>query len=320
MAFILKTALRNTSFFIIFIAGFVAGNIHLEAQNGAFPAFYDLRDTQGTQIKGFFDWDKGILYATVDLKLAFYGLKLPAGRTRADEILEDEYWRLLRPYLMSMQADSNSTINDLVMQGELSLETIDRAREGIMKIPASLTEDLSAITGRYTVPFSRISSALGGSRKAAVSIPRLFIPSPAADYTGIIIIADTNLPVHGRNSSAMLKPCLSPKIWDTEMTMIYEKNMAMPEILQSSRAMPAYTSAGNIFRPTPSGLDERLIGIVGTNPLRIMARKVFGAAPTDPVIEKEDALIILSTENNRRLLAESRIVLVVNDSVLFTSF
>jgi hypothetical protein len=55
---------------------------------------------------------------------------------------------------------------------------------------------------------------------------------------------------------------------------------------------------------------------VGSNPLRILAREVFGLNPTDPVIDREDALKILSSENNRRLLREGRVVLVLNETKL----
>jgi hypothetical protein len=50
--------------------------------------------------------------------------------------------------------------------------------------------------------------------------------------------------------------------------------------------------------------------------LRIIARGVFGARPTDPIIDRDDALLILSTEANRRLLREGRIAIVLNSEVL----
>jgi hypothetical protein len=63
-------------------------------------------------------------------------------------------------------------------------------------------------------------------------------------------------------------------------------------------------------------MDEELIKRVGENPLRIMARGIFGAVPTDPVIDREDALIILSSEQNRQLLREGRIVIVLGKNEL----
>jgi hypothetical protein len=147
------------------------------------------------------------------------------------------------------------------------------------------------------------------------------LPSPAADYTGIIIIADMALPIHGRNTSAFVSPCLFPKIWDTEMNLIYERNLTDPAITGSGeRPIVHYAKREDIFRPNPSGIDSTLIPLVGERPLRIFARSVFGAVPTDPVIDRADALLMLSNENNRRLLREGRVVLVVNDEVLGKAF
>jgi hypothetical protein len=144
---------------------------------------------------------------------------------------------------------------------------------------------------------------------------RPLIQTPAAAYTGIIIIAEGELPIHGRNSGARLVPCLFPKIWDTDMNLIYERNML--ETGENQRtAMVRYVPEEAIFRAAPSGMDGDLESLVGSNPLRIFARGVFGVRPTDPIIDRADALLILSTEENRRLLREGRVALVVSDDVL----
>jgi hypothetical protein len=38
--------------------------------------------------------------------------------------------------------------------------------------------------------------------------------------------------------------------------------------------------------------------------------------PTDPIISAEDALLIMTTESNRNLLSEGRLVIIVDDSEL----
>jgi hypothetical protein len=99
------------------------------------------------------------------------------------------------------------------------------------------------------------------------------------------------------------------------MDLVYERNMFDPGIKEVS-LMVRYTTMENIFRPTPSGLEGELAALAGTNPLRIFAREVFGINPTDLVIDREDALKITSTENNRRLLRDGRVVLVLNEKTL----
>jgi len=55
---------------------------------------------------------------------------------------------------------------------------------------------------------------------------------------------------------------------------------------------------------------------VGERPLRIFARGVFGISLTDPIIAREDALLIISTAENRSLLSQGRVAIVLDDSVL----
>jgi hypothetical protein len=54
--------------------------------------------------------------------------------------------------------------------------------------------------------------------------------------------------------------------------------------------------------------------------LRIIASGIFGVRPTDPIIDRDDALLIISSENNRRLLREGKVVIVLDDSVIRTTF
>lgn len=260
------------------------------------------------------DWVRGKISSRFSFDLAQAGIKLPTRRTMGEDILEEAYPGLLRPFLLSLRLDSNTTIGDLVSQNEVSLQELDALCLGAEKIPPSLSADLTRMGGSYTVSMEKIGALLAKNRHAAEA-ERPLLPSPAADYTGIIIIAPGELPIHGRRGSAAVEPCLFPRIWDTNMTLVYDKNMFDPR-LREERLMLGYAVEEHIFRATPSGLDKDLLNLVGPNPLRVLARGVFGVFPTDPVIDREDALKILSTENNRRLLREGRVLLVLNKESL----
>jgi hypothetical protein len=260
------------------------------------------------------DWVRGEIYSEVSFDLAQAGIRLPTGRFLAEEILKDAYPELLRPSLLSLRLDSNTTVGNMAERGELPLSQLDYISLDAEKVPPSLSPDLKRMTGRYTIFMERISSLFTRHRQA-IEPPRPLIRAQTADYTGIIIIADNELPVHGRRGQALLEPCIFPKIWDTDMDLVYERNMHDPESETGTR-MVRYTVRENIFRPSPSGLEGDLAALLGPNPLRILAREVFGVNPTDPVIDREDALKILSSENNRRLLKEGRVALVLNETKL----
>ena len=260
------------------------------------------------------DWVKGEISSQVGFSLASADIKLPTGRYLAEEILQEAFPGILRPCLLSLRVDSGAIVRDAADRRELLLDDLDLISLGADRPPPNLSTDLSRIGGRYTVSMTRISALLTRHRRA-IEPERPLIPAHAADYTGIIIIADGELPVHGRRAQALAEPCLFPKIWDTNMSLIYERNMFEPA-LREERLMVRYASRESIFRPTPSGLSEDLAALVGPNPYRILAREVFGTNPTDPIIDRDDALLILSTENNRRLLREGRVALVLSGEML----
>jgi hypothetical protein len=265
-------------------------------------------------ISGAVEWDTMEIKAAVILDLASANIKLPTGRTQAESLISAEYLRLIRPGILNLPVDSSSTIAGLIDRGEFSLLQAENLALGAAMVPHSLSPDLRSLAAAYTVSLAGLSAELIRHSRPA-EIPRTLSPAPAPAYTGIIIIADGELPVHGKKGAALTLPCLFPKIWDTEMNLIYERNMLEPENARRA-AMIRYAPAESIFRPGPSGLSAEIAALAGPRPLRILARGVFGERPTDPVIDRADALLIISSEENRQLLREGRVVIVLDPLVL----
>jgi hypothetical protein len=272
---------------------------------------------QTPDISGALKWETMELAASVALNLASAGIRLPTGRAQAEEFVDAEYPRLIRPSLLSVPVDSSASLQDLIDRGEFSLQSLGAIAQGARRVPPALSADLSSLTASYTIDLTRLSAALiRHSRPAELARP--LRPLPAASYTGIIILAADPLPIRGRNTAALVQPCLFPKVWDTDMNLIYERTMMDPDRARRA-AIVRYVSSADVFRPTPSGLSPELAALAGDNPLRIIARGVYGIRPTDPVIDREDALLILSSENNLRLLREGRVAIMVDQSVLSKS-
>ncbi|MDR2730378.1 MAG: polymerase [Treponema sp.] len=266
-------------------------------------------------ITGLVEWDTLKIKAAVYMELSSAGIKLPNGRNHGEALINLEFERLIRPGIFGIQVDSSSTIADLVNRGELSLLEAQNLALMAESIPASLSPDLKNIYASYTLGISSVSSALLRHERPS-QIIRTLIPVPAPVYTGIIIIASEKLPVHGTKSSAFPIPCLFPKIWDTDMNLIFERNM----FALKNSAMVRYSPAESIFRNNPSGLSRELTDLAGERPLRIFARGVFGIKPTDLIIDREDALLIISRPENRQLLTEGKVAIILDDSVLRSEF
>lgn len=264
-----------------------------------------------TSINGIVEWDKMEIRAAISLDLASANIKLPSGRTQGEMLIASEYLRLIRPHILNLQVDSSSTVADLVERGEWSLPETDAFALEARSVPPALSPDFSRLSAAYSLSIAGISAALIRHSRPS-EVPRTLSPVATASYTGIIIIASESLPVHGRKGLALTIPCLFPKIWDAGMNLIFERNM-----LDSARnAMVHYAPARSIFADSPSGLSPEIAALVGDKPLRIFARGVFGIAPTDPVIDREDALLIIASEENRRLLREGRLAIILDDSML----
>jgi hypothetical protein len=265
-----------------------------------------------TDIDGALEWDKMEISASVSLNLTSAGIKLPAGRLRGEAIVEGEYLRLLRPAILSLPVDSSSTLGDLITRGEYSLAEAENIALGARVVTPSLSPDLSTMFSHYFLSLAGLSEQLIRRGRPA-EVPRALAPGIVPSYTGIIIIAVDELPVHGTNRKARPLPCLFPKIWDTDMNLIYERSMFDPALHTS---MIRYAPESAIFRPTPSGLTGEITALAGSNPLRILARGIFGERPVDYIIDRADSLTIISSEANRRLLSEGRVVIVLEDKAL----
>jgi len=266
-------------------------------------------------ITGMLEWDAMQITATVSLDIVSSGIKLPAGRIQGESLLIESCLKLVQPGILDLQVDSSSTISDIIDRGEFSLPETEALVLNASSPPPSLSPDMLKMTTSYTIPLSGISSAiLRHSRPRQAE--RTLTPVSAAQYTGIVIIASESLPVYGMRNTAIAVPCLFPKIWDSEMNLIYERNM-----LESRNiSMVHYSPLQGIFRKNPSGLSAELQAVVGDKPLKIFASGVFGIKPTDLIIDKNDAMLIISSEENRRLLSQGKVAIILDESVLKQEF
>ncbi|MDR3300920.1 MAG: polymerase [Spirochaetaceae bacterium] len=286
-----------------------------------FLFFYAGTELYGAENSGMsviLDWVNMKINVSCQLELKKLGLNLPAGRTQAENSLFGEYNAKIKNFMYSISVDSSSVMSDLIEHGELSPAAIDDIVLNAKNIPPTLSVDMQRISSSHSITLNEISSKLI-KHSAGVDFEHKINPPAVPSFTGIIIIADKELPIHGRYSGAYLQPCLFPKIWDTEMNLVYDKKFADPDVFHHS-TLVHYADSGTIFKMTPSGLSPELEKIVGSKPLKIIARGVFGIRPTDPIIDIEDATLILASESNRNLLRQGRVVFISSTEVLQTEY
>jgi hypothetical protein len=251
---------------------------------------------------GRVDWPGYRLEATISLNVAKAGLRLPSGRSQAESMVRRGAPELLRDRVLGLPLDSRRTVADAIVSGDLSLEDVDSLLEGAEALRSSFSDDLKVFKADYAISLLDVLGLLvKHSRPSGEG--RTLAYQPTKDYTGIVIYAPEKLPVHGSSVEAVFRPSFFPRIWDDEMDLVLERNMVDPESVRT-RGMVGYKKDG-----ADSFIEDR----VGGEPLRILARGIFGSACTDLVISREDAQKILSSEHNRGLFASGRVVIVAGD-------
>ncbi|MDR2746111.1 MAG: polymerase [Treponema sp.] len=266
-------------------------------------------------ISGALEWDKMEISALVSLNLKSAGLRLPTGRTEGEELIGAEYLTLMRPLILSIPVDSSGTVADHLAGGNFSLYKTESYALSARTVPPAMSADMENMRAAYTISLGGLSAEFIKNRLPA-SPRRALAVLPGAAYTGIIIIAGGELPLHGTRRSASVLPCLFPKVWDSDMNLIYDRGM----LASGENVMVHYAPEDSIFQRTPSGLSPELSALVGDRPLKILARGVYGQRPTDPVIDSKDALRVISSEENRNLLRDGKVVIVLDRAALKTEF
>lgn len=246
------------------------------------------------------DWKKGAFVSEISMDVVKAGIPMPSGKSLAVNKIKMELPVLVKDPLLSLYADDTRTLEDLVREGTLTLEELTRIVDNSRQTPAYFYQGSNNLKTTNTIDLQDIGSLLVKHRKPYVQdIPIDRIASRA--YSGIVIDARGVLPIHGEFTKSSISPCLFPRIWDENMHLVYERNMVNPDIAKKSGIVEYMTETGS------NGSTQR----AGKDPLWIMAKKVYGVNRCDPVISYEDYLRIATVAENRKLLQEGKVVILL---------
>ena len=244
------------------------------------------------------DWKARLLTIEVELTLAAAGLRLPEGRLSAERMIERDLPGLAKDAVLAIQADSYRSIEDAVADGSFDSQSLVALASLAHFEGSSFSKDLRKFIASYSLRIDAIAALfLSGASPSPIRAP--LDSRPARAYSGIVIYAKGSLPIHGEAVEGRAAPCLFPRVFDTEMNLVLDKSLVLPDILAREGVL-GYAS----------GLGVEAGGRVGADPLRVMAVELFGDRRTDYLISRDDALRILSSPENRGLLRQGRVVVV----------
>ena len=251
--------------------------------------------------KSRIDWTVQRFYSDITFNTERAGFRLPTDKTAAARQLLVKLPVLVKDPFLSLYMDADSNIDDVVRSGTVTLEQITALIEGGRRTAPVFDRDGVTLKTTNTISLTEIPRLIARQRHpASPREPIDVIPSRA--YSGIIIDARGALPIHGEYISSTVSPCFFPRVWNTDMDVIYERATVELAVTQKNGIVSYHWSD-----------DRRLYeDRIGIDPLFITAEKVYGRNRTDPVIRTEDALRILTVPENRQLLREGKVVILLD--------
>ncbi|MCR5763208.1 MAG: OmpA family protein [Treponema sp.] len=246
------------------------------------------------------DWSKKTFISNVSLDTVKAGIPMPSGKSTSINKIKMELPLLVKEPLLSIYVDDSRTLGDLVLDGTITLDELTRIIDNSKQTPASFENGTSNLLTQHTLRLQEIGSLLVRHHTPYTQQKPIQRISSRA-YSGIVIDARGILPVQGEYVESEVEPCLFPKVWDENMTLVYERNMVQPEIAKKESIVSYFTDK------TAKNYESR----VGNDPLWITAKKVYGVYRCDPVISHDDYLRIATVPENLKLLKEGKIVILV---------
>ena len=247
------------------------------------------------------DWTEKKFTSKISLDVKKAGIELPAGRNSAESLIKIKTPSLLKNPILSLFVDSASYIGDVVLDETITLEQITEIIETADQTLAVFSGDGKSAGTTNTIDMNKIGKLLVRHRYPYTPEEPIDIVS-SREYTGIIIDARGTVPVHGEFVTSEVFPAFFPTVWDENMNIVYEKNIADSQIVQSE-GLVKYNWQDDF---------ELYENKIGGNPLYIKAYRVYGRNRTDPIIRRKDALKILTVEANRKLLRDGKVVILLD--------
>ncbi|OJF77544.1 MAG: hypothetical protein BKP49_00725 [Treponema sp. CETP13] len=251
------------------------------------------------------NWNNTSFNSQIILDLKMANISLPSGRNAAVKKIQQQLPLLIKSPLLNTVVDDSSLLWDNILSNSLKLENVTEIIQQSNNHTGIYSGKTDSISVNNTINLHEIA-ALMVKHNTPYQLRIPIEQVTTRKFTGIIIDMRGSFPVHGEFLEDTAVPCFFPKIYDENMNLIYEKNMTDPSIAKTI----------GIVQYTDSLNEKEYENRIGKNPLRIIARELFGAYRTDPVISRDDALKILSLKENLELLEQGRVVFLMDKASL----
>ena len=181
-------------------------------------------------------------------------------------------------------------------------EALERMAQSAVLISSQYDPSFQNVVAKWRLDLARDIASYFVLHRGPRTLPTSYNWVAADDYSGILIIARDELAIRGASGTQRVRPALSPRVYDEQLRVIIDSQSVAPEVIRSVGAL--LYARGNDT--------ERIRERVGNNPLVIIAKELTGVRYTDIIVSSTDTERILSRRNNRSLVAQGKIAIVIN--------
>jgi hypothetical protein len=251
---------------------------------------------------GSWDWEAGTFTLTLKSKLPTDTDATPPKRRflaeqEAERVVQQEFVRQAG----RLPVASGKTLAE-VMAADPAVEAgVAQLGERLQFVSSHVDEDYTTLEMVWSVGLWDGLAPVLSEPAQPNPVPPLVKWAPSRDFSGLVIFAMGDLPWQGAGLKARWQPSLSFRLLNPRGEVVFDPSMSIPEF--STKWGQAGTSLGRFN-------EERWRERIGFDPLRIVARGVWGAHPGDLILADSDWDRLLSREANRRLLAEGRVLIL----------
>jgi hypothetical protein len=251
----------------------------------------------------FLDWKGGKFIIEASYEPA--GPIDPKSRYKAEQKFHSDLPVVFLESIWEISVDSVHKLGDILETDEEILKYYQLLSSEGLKEAAGYTPDMKKIRVRYSYPLFGDEGLLAPliDHVRAFPINNVLGFVSTKPFTGIVIYARGEYDVFGKPVRSAFEPALFPRMFDKEMKLVWEKRMCNPDRLKSW-GMAAYSDDLDIRHFSPR---------IGSFPLTIMARGIFGKYYTDFIVPSDSAARLLSLEENRKLLEEGRVLIIYDN-------
>jgi hypothetical protein len=252
-------------------------------------------------------WGEGMVRLEVRKSVDPASPLSPATRFQIESRIAEALPYLFLEAIEDLPVDSYDQVGDRLAADDALFRDLSEQAAGALRESAAFAKDLHTVIVVYRFPLfgERGLEAAFVHHERPFPIPRILGFAPTRAFTGLVILAQGELPSHGKDLRERARAALLPRLFDEDMNPVLAPQMCDPQALRK------WGVAGYAY----SGEEDSLQAFrdrIGELPLRTKARGVFGRNATDLLLSSEAARQLLSRQRNRELLREGRILIILD--------